>query len=189
MSDVFRNFGKNRQSFSLEEVQQLVESIGSKVIYFDALYEYSARISEEKFVRKDYVSFKPRETDSVIDRFCPDDFAPITVIRNFGIFPDASYPWNKYLLENYLAFHSERYKLLHTGYNINTVVGAVVRRSAGINDYDELLAMVIANSVVSLKKEAALSYLVDQGYIGRRSYKNIESILINARAIRNRKEK
>ncbi len=189
MSDVFRNFGKNRQSFSLEEVQQLVESIGSKVIYFDALYEYSARISEEKFVRKDYVSFKPRETDSVIDRFCPDDFAPITVIRNFGIFPDASYPWNEYLLENYLAFHSERYKLLHTGYNINTVVGAVVRRSAGINDYDELLAMVIANSVVSLKKEAALSYLVDQGYIGRRSYKNIESILINARAIRNRKEK
>lgn len=189
MSDVFTNFGKNRQSFTLEEVLQLVDNIGSKVIYFDALYENSARVSEEKFVRADYVNFNVKETDSVIDRFCSGDYVPITDIRNFGIFPNATYPWNEYLLENYLSFHSKRFTLLHTGYNINTVVGAVVKRTSGINDYDDLLARVMADSTVPLKKESALSYLVEHGYIGRRSYKNIETILINARAIRNRKEK
>ncbi len=187
MSDVFSNFGKNRQYFSLQEVLQLVDSIGSKVVYFEALYENSARISYETFVRKDYVKFNIEDTDSVIDRFCTGDYVPIIDIQNFGIFPDASYPWNEYLLENYLSFHSEQYKLFHTGYNIKTVVGAVVKRSSRINDFDELLTRVIADSNVSLKKDPALTYLAKNGYIGRRSYKNIESILINARAIRNGK--
>jgi hypothetical protein len=189
MSDVFTDFGKSRESFTLEELEQFSESIGSKVIYFDALYKTASRVSENKFVRKDYVEFQVKETDAVLDRFCTGNYVPITEINNFGIFPDASYPWNEYLLENYTAFHSEKYRLLHTGFNKNTVVGVIVKKSMMINDYDELMTRVIAASNVPLKKEPALTFLYRKNFLGRRSYRNIESILIKARMIRNRKEK
>ncbi|WP_194611683.1 hypothetical protein [Clostridium vitabionis] len=188
MSDVFSLYGKNRQSFTLADVLALVSDIGSKVIYFDSLYEYATRISETNFVRKDYVSYQTKETDRVLNRFCPGAYVPISEIDNFGLFPDASYPWNQYLLENYLAFHSELFELMHTGYNNNCVVGAMVRKSSGIQNYDDLITRVIADADVPLKKSDALSFLYEQGYIGRRTYKGIEALLIKAREIRNRKE-
>ena len=188
MGDVFSLYGKNRQSFTLTEILSLVYNVGSKVIYFDSLYENAARVSEKKFVRKDYVSYKVKETDEILTRFCRGDYIPISEIGNFGLFPDASYPWNEYLLENYLSFHSEQFELMHTGYNQNCVVGAMVRRSSGIKNYDELITRAIAASEVPLKKSDALSFLYKKGYVGRRTYKGIDSLLIKARALRNRKE-
>lgn len=188
MSDVFLNYGKNRQSFTLQEIQQFAEDVNS-TIYFDDLYVNAARVSEEKFVRKDYVTFKVSETDNILDRSCPGSYVPLAEIRNFGIFPDASYPWNEYLLENYLAFHSQRYCLMHTGYNKYTVVGAMVKRSSGIKNFDELLIRVLAESGVDLEKQAALSYFSENGYIGSRSYSAIEFVMIRARELRNRKDK
>lgn len=189
MSDVFSLYGKNRLEFTLQDLLKLVDEIGSGIIYFDSLYENSARVNEEQFVRKDCVSYKIEETDNILSRYCPGEFVPISEIENFGLFPDASHPWNEYLLENYLAFHSKRFSLMHTGYNRNCVTGAMVRRSSTISNYDELITKAIADSQVSLVKSEALSFLYDRGYIGRRTYQGVDSLLIKAREIRNRKEK
>lgn len=188
MSDVFANYAREQGEFTLQELLAFAENIGSTV-YFDALYENAARISQEQFVEKDFVSFQVKATDETLDRFCTGFHLAVPGITDFGIFPEASHPWTSFLLEYYLAHHSERYYLMHGGYNRNVVVGAMVKKDKLYADYDELLTDVLADSGVVLQKKTALNYLSDNGYIARRSYANIEVILINARAKRNKKEK
>lgn len=188
MSDVFANYAKERGEFTLQELLAFAENIGSTV-YFDALYENAARISQEQFVENDSVSFQVKATDETLDRFCTGSYIAVPRITDFGIFPEASHPWTSFLLEHYLAYHSERYCLMHGGYNRNVVVGAMVKKNKSYGDYAELLTDVLADSGVALQKKNALNYLADNGYIARRSYANIEVILINARAKRNKKEK
>ena len=49
MSDVFAEYGKGRQRFSIDELEQFAESIGT-TIYFDSLYTNAIRISHKWFV-------------------------------------------------------------------------------------------------------------------------------------------
>ncbi|WP_368269628.1 hypothetical protein [Enterocloster clostridioformis] len=188
MSDVFENYGKTHGSFTFQELLTFAENIGS-TIYFDALYQSAARVSMDKFVSRDRVSFQVKETDRILDRFCTSDYLALPQITDFGIFPEASYPWTPFLLEHYLAFHSERYYLMHGGYNRKVVVGAMVRKRKQYESFDDLVTDILAESDAPLQKKAALNYLSDNGYIARRSYTGIEALLINARAKRNMKEK
>lgn len=188
MSDVFENFAKVQQNFTMRELQAFAKNIGS-TIYFDALYRNAARVSRERFVQRDEVRFQVKETDRILDRFCTGNYISLSKIRDFGIFPEASHPWTLFLLEHYLSFHSERYYLMHGGYNIKVVVGAMVRKEIVYDSFDELLTDILVESGVVLQRKDALNYLSDNGYIARRSYTNIESFLINAQAKRNKKEK
>lgn len=188
MSDVFENYGKTHDSFDFQELLTFAENIGS-TIYFDALYQSAARVSMDRFVSRDRVSFQVKETDRILDRFCTSDYLALPQIKDFGIFPEASHPWTPFLLEHYLAFHSERYYLMHGGYNRKVVVGAMVRKRKQYESFDDLVTDILAESDAPLQKKAALNYLSDNGYIARRSFTGIESLLINARAKRNMKEK
>ena len=188
MSDVFADFGAERESFTIQELLAFAENIGS-IIYFDALYQNAARVSQDMFVNKKSVSFQIKETDKILDRFCAEDYLALPKIKDFGIFPEASHPWTIYLLEHYLAFHSEHYCLMHIGYNRNTVVGAMVKKEKSYDTFDDLVIDILAESGVMLQKETALDYLFDNGYIARRLYTGIEVLIINARAKRNMKEK
>lgn len=187
MSDVFANYAKQQKEFTLQELLAFAENIGSTV-YFDALYENAARISRDRFVEGNLVSFQVKATDKILDRFCEGTYLAIPQIKDFGIFPEASHPWTPFLLEYYLASRSERYYLIHGGYNRNVVVGAMVKKSRMYAGFDELVTDVLADSGVTLQKNTTLNYLLDNGYIARRSYANIEEILISARAKRNKKE-
>ena len=188
MSDVFAEYGRRRPKFSLDELNQFANSIGS-TIYFDALYTHAIRISYQWFVEKSKAWFSIEETDNVLDRFCTGPYMPIRAVSEFVTFPDASFPWTEYLLEQYVAFYSEKFYLLHSQYNKNCVVGAIVRQSCLFDSFDDLLADLLAGSGIPLRKKEALDYLAENGYIARRSYTNIETLILNARAKRNQKEK
>ena len=99
------------------------------------------------------------------------------------------YPWTEYLLEQYVAYFSEKFYLCHGNYNKNCAVGAIVKRSCQFNSFDELVTDILAHGDIPLQKKEVLDYLAETGYIARRSYTNIEAIVINARAKRNLKEK
>lgn len=188
MSNVFSNYAKERGEFTLQELLTFAENIGSTV-YFDALYKNAVRVSQEQFVGKDSVSFNVKDTDRILNQFCTSAYCAITDVKDFGIFPEASHPWTIFFLESYLAHYSERYCLMHNGYGQNVAVGAMVKRDRQYADFDELVTDILAECGAELQKKDALDYLYDNGYIARRSYNNIESILINARAKRNKKEK
>ncbi len=188
MSDVFTEYGKGRQRFSLDELEQFADSIGT-TIYFDSLYTNAIRISHKCFALKDTVKFSVKETDAVLERFCDGNYIPLQEVKEFAIFPEASFPWTEYLLEQYVAFFSEKFYLMHGNYNKNCAVGAIVRRTCHFDSFDELVTDILAHTDVPLQKKEVLDYLAENGYIARRSYTNIEALMITARAMRNQKEK
>lgn len=188
MSDVFAAYGAEQERFTLLELLAFAENMGS-TIYFDALYQNAARISQEQFVSRDGVNFRVKETDKALERFCTGSYLALPEITDFGIFPEASHPWTPYLLEHYVAFHSKRYYLMHGGYNRNTVVGAMVKKENVYESFDDLIVDVLTESGVTLQKKDALNYLSDKGFIARRTYTRIEALMIKARAKRNKKEK
>ena len=188
MSDVFAEYGKGRQRFSIDELEQFAESIGT-TIYFDPLYTNAIRISHEWFTSKGGAKFSVKETDAVLDRFCDGDYIPLQDVKEFALFPESSFPWTEYLLEQYVAFYSEKFYLMHGNYNKNCAVGAIVRKTCRFDSFDDLVTDILAHNDVSLQKKKVLDYLAENGYIARRSYTNIETIMINARAMRNQKEK
>ena len=188
MSDVFAEFGRSKSRFSIEELEQFANSIGT-IIYFDALYSHSTRVSHQWFVAKSSVAFSVKETDTILERLCEGKYIPLSSISEFATFPDASYPWTEYLLEQYVAYFSEKFYLLHGNYNKNYAVGAIVRKTYHFSSFDELVTDILAYSDINLRKKEVLDYLVTKGYIARRSYTNVEALIINARAKRNQKEK
>lgn len=188
MSDVFAAYGAEQESFTLSELRAFAENMGS-IIYFDALYQSAARVSQEQFVSRGDVSFRVKETDKALGRFCTGSYLALPEITDFGIFPEASHPWTPYLLEHYVAFHSKRYYLMHGGYNRNTVVSAMVKKENVYDSFDDLIVDVLAESGVTLQEKDVLNYLSDNGYIARRTYTGIEALTIKARAKRNKKEK
>ena len=188
MSDVFAEYGKGRQHFSIDELERFAESIGT-TIYFDSLYTNAIRISHKWFASKDGAKFSVKETDAVLDRFCDGDYIPLQDVKEFALFPESSFPWTEYLLEQYVAFYSEKFYLMHGNYNKSCAVGAIVRKTCRFDSFDDLVTDILAHNDVSLQKKAVLDYLAENGYIARRSYTNIEALMINARAMRNQKEK
>lgn len=186
MMEVFADFCKQRNSFSLDELKILKQELDT-VIYFEAVYENSLRISKDQFVSKSNAAFLQAETDEAIDRFCFGDYISIGKITQFGSFPDAGFQWNSFLLEHYVAMYSPSYKLVHSNYNEGVCVGAIVKKVSDIDTIDELIVDVLAKNGLPLQKEKSLQYLCDEGYLGRRSYAGIEQLLIKAKELRNQK--
>jgi len=187
MSDVFSDYCRSRDEFTISELNTLASELAT-VIYFNEVYDNSLRISQEQFVSRARVRFQVKETDDVIDRFCTGNYVSIGKINVFGAFPDADFPWNSFLLEHYVSAFSERYNLLHTGFNAIKCVGAIVKSNSDIKDFDDFIATALADSNIQLTKTSALQYLCDEGYIARRVYNNIEELLIKATAQRNQRE-
>lgn len=188
MSDVFASFAKERRAFTMDELVAFADSMGT-VVYFDSLYKNAVRVSKDRFVNRDDVQFQVKETDRILDKYCKGNYLPLADIKDFAIFPEASHPWNIFLLEQYVASFSDRYYIMHGGYNRKAVAGAMVKKEKAYSDFDDFITDVLAQGNVSLKKKEVLDYLADNGFIARRSYTNIESLMINARARRNMKEK
>lgn len=188
MSDVFASFAKERRAFTMDELMAFAESMGTTV-YFDSLYKNAVRVSKDRFVNKDDVHFQVKETDRILDKYCTGNYMPLADIKDFAIFPEASHPWNIFLLEQYVASFSDRYYIMHGGYNRKAVAGAMVKEKKAYSDFDDFITDVLAQGNVNLKKKEVLNYLADKGFIARRLYTNIELLMINARARRNMKEK
>ncbi len=185
---VFAEYAKKHSMFTLEELEILAFELGSS-IYYDVVYENSLRISQQEFVSKTMASFNVADIDDVLDRVCVGDFIAIGQVENFGIFPFPGFPWNSFLLEHYVADYSNKFMLLHTSYNKEKSVGAIVRRTAGINNLDDLILHVLVDNNVNLEKGSGpvLQYLVNEGYLLVKNYKNIDKLILLARARRNKK--
>ena len=184
LSDVFANFARNNHHFTLEQLNELKNELGS-VIYFEDIYSNSIRINEEEFIAFSDNIFDVEKVDTAIDVLCPEGFTSVTGIFPFSGFPYCGYSWNCWLLESYLTHFSKKYRLLHSSYNANNCVGAVVKKEMNITTFDDLLALVLANSNLSkLDKQTALQYWTESGYLARRSYSNVEKTIIKANHMR-----
>ncbi|UYO61176.1 hypothetical protein LNN31_10300 [Acetobacterium wieringae] len=183
MTDVFADFAKSHEHFTLEQLNTLKNELETP-IYFSAVYANSLRISRDTFVSKNQANFDINETDEAIDRFCTGDYITISEIRHYGSFPYAGFPWNSYLLEHYVSDFSKKYKLVHSGFNAKSAVGAIVKRTSKIEVFGELITTALADSTINLNKDDALQYLCENGFLARRSYGDIDKILDRASMLR-----
>ena len=184
MVDVFAKFCQNTPHFTLQELNNI-----NNQIYLETVYRNSIRINQQEFIGHISIKFPKKEIDDAIGLFCINRYIPIKAINQFGSFPDVGFKWNEYLLESYVFNHSEQYKLIHNTFNENVCVGAIVKKNSDIKNTDELFADVLANSSIILNSENALNYLCNEGFLARRNYKGIDSIIIKAQELRNKKGK
>ena len=187
MADVFTKYARNRDTFTLAELQSFANSLATP-IYFEAIYENSLRISRDRFIAKNAAQFPVEAIDEALDRICMGKYIPLQEVTNFGALPYAGFPWNSFLLEHYVASYSQKYKLLHGNFNATACAGAIVKRSADIGSFDDLIVDILANNQIEMKKDSVLQYLSDKGYLARRRYSEIESLIIQANAQRQRKD-
>ena len=187
MADVFAKYARSHDTFTLSELQSLANSLATS-IYFEEIYENSLRISRDQFVAKTAARFPIEAIDEALDRICAGKYIPLLEVTNFGAFPYVGFPWNIFLLEHYVASYSQKYMLLHSNFNGTECAGAIVKRSAGIDSFDDLIVDLLTINQIEMKKASVLQFLSDKGYLARRRYSEIESLIIKANAQRQRKD-
>ena len=87
-----------------------------------------------------------------------------------------------------MASYSQKYMLLHSSFNGTECAGAIVKRSAGIDNFDDLIVDLLANNQIEMKKAPVLQFLTHKGYLARCRYSEIDSLIIKANAQRQRKD-
>lgn len=185
--DVYANFCKHHESFTLASLEMLSDEIGTP-IYFDAVYDNSLRICIDSFISKQKANFDIEAVDATIEKYCQGDYIAISEISSFALFPGIEYSWNGYLLEHYVYLFSHDYKILHAAsFSAKGRSGAIVRRSSSFMDFGSLIADAIAKADVSLDSQSVLDYLVTAGYLGKRKYGDIESVIESAKQLRNQR--
>jgi hypothetical protein len=138
------------------------------------------RVSEDSFVAESAVDFDVDKTDDAIALYCHGNFIPLKGITDFSLFPYAGYSWNLFLLESYVRKFSRVFR-----YDVRAVnssnIGAVVRKSFQYNDYDDIIAHALAESLVDLKDKTEVgNYLFENGYIGWRNLGKKEKFILKA---------
>jgi len=138
------------------------------------------RVSGELFVADPNVDFDVARIDDALELYCHDNFIPLRCVTDFSLFPFAGYPWNSFLLESYVRRFSRAFKFDVRAVN-SANIGVIVRKSFDYNDYDDILALALAKSLVCLSdKKAVGDYLFENGYIGWRNLGKSEDMIIKS---------
>lgn len=188
MADVFTEFAKDHEVLSVDELSALSDEM-STVIYWDSVLSEMIRVSATELVRKDQIKFDVEAIDEILDGICPGDYIPLPEVNLFLYFPNIGYPWNSYLLESYLFGFSKKFRLMHSSFIKTGVYGAMVRKDADFQDYRALLVDVLSKSNALGSTKDALQYIVDKGYQQRRRYEGIETVIQEAKLVKEQREK
>ena len=176
-------FGKNECTF--DEMDKKVEEIaGTRYRYmaYDALYSTMIRVDKNRYVAHQYVKFDIEAIDEILSEMIKDKFLAIKEITSFALFPVCGFPWNHYLLESYCYSYSKQYCLKVIGFNDKNA--GIIAENDVTDGYTELLARAAARAKIELSMETVGQYYFETGYMGKRRFADLESIVERAKAIR-----
>lgn len=175
--------GKNECTF--DEMDKKVEEIaGTRYRYmaYDALYSTMVRVDKNRYVAHQYVKFDVEAIDEILSEMIKDKFLAIKEITSFALFPVCGFPWNHYLLESYCYSYSKQYCLKVIGFNDKNA--GIIAENDVTDGYTELLARAAARAKIELSMETVGQYYFQTGYMGKRRFADLESIVERAKAIR-----
>ena len=184
MSDVFTLYAKHHAPFSDEDIYAFAKSVETP-IYYDAIADVTIRVNRNQFVLKEEIDFDIEAIDKAIGTYFASDYVLVKDMDSFLVFPSVNFEWNAFLLESFLRRYSKKYILMNNGISLNNVAGVIVVR--GSKDYTcfaDVCAHILADGSLELKKDVALNYLAEMNLITRKSYKDINDVLEQARRIR-----
>ena len=182
-TDLVKNFCLERESFTFDELYEFISKINGQS-YFEVVFSYAIRISENQYIRKDKIHFEIDKIDLALERYLESDYLPIEDVLYFTHFPTMDYPWNRYLLESFVYSYSREFTLFHKSFNQTIPTGAIVRKKSSIRTFEDLLIKVLQDNKVNgdiMTVEAAFDFLREHKYISVRRAKDIERIIIRAK--------
>lgn len=175
--------GKDECTF--DEMDKKVEEIsGTRYRYmaYDALYSTMIRVDKNRYVAHQYLKFDIDAIDEILSEMIKDKFLAIKEITSFALFPVCGFPWNHYLLESYCYSYSKRYCLKVVGFNDKNA--GIIAKNDVTDEYYELLAQAAARAKIELTTETVGQYYFETGYMGKRSFSDLETTIERAKAIR-----
>lgn len=179
--DVFIDFVKRHSTFTINDVQELAGYIGT-VPYWDSVHSYAIRINSKEFVSDGMLDFDIDTIDNAIAFYC-DDYLPLAGIIDFMRFPSCGYPWNIYLLQEYVYRFSKRFKLLFLGFAKESASGVIVKKQLCYPDFESVIVDALSKTEITVKQDA-MNYLCGRGFITDRRYKKVEELLKKAVVLR-----
>lgn len=179
-----QDFIASRSAFTMDELTTLGKE--AKIsINLATVYKSALRINDQQFVSKDEVTaFDVEAIDKAIASFCPGDYIALAEVASFADFPYVGFPWNYYLLEQYVAGYSKEFRLVHVGFALNSYAGAIVRQKSRFTRLDDVLIDALAKSDIDLQETVAMHYLRNKGYLATRSYSGLDKVLMRAKVQR-----
>jgi hypothetical protein len=175
--------GKEECTFD-EMDKKVTEYAGTRYRYmaYEALYSSMVRRDKEHYVAHQYVKFDVDAIDEVLSEMIADRFVAIKEITSFALFPLCGFPWNHYLLESYCYSYSKKFCLKVIGFNDKNA--GIIAENDVTDGYNELLSQAAARAKIELSTEAVGQYFFETGYMGKRKFSDLESIVERAKAIR-----
>lgn len=178
---------KNRCYYSdLEDVARNVSGTIRTPDIVEAANSVMVRISRDEFISDDQINFDVNRIDTAIDAIVKDDFIGFKEITTFSTFPFCGYGWNLFLLESYCRRFSRKYRYDTRRANSSNS-GAIVVKTSTFS-YHQIMAHAVARSGRDLTKDDVFDYLIETGYIERKRYGEIDSLIKDAEDIRERRE-
>lgn len=173
-----KQYCKDHQECTLEEINEIIKNtIGRDDIWraIDYANLFMVRISADIFVSPQKVNFNVKEIDYVLDSMIQDDFMGMKEIITYVMFPYCNYQWNAFLLESFVRSYSDNYKYISLSSNSKNV-GAIVRKT-NTESYHDIMVKAVARSYVSADKDKIFDFLINAGYLGKRTYKKINQLI------------
>lgn len=109
--EIFIEFCENRENFFFDELEEFAkENNLSLSSYYNTIREKTLRISENEFCDVQSVAFNIGAIDAKLEQFCPEGYASLKSVKNFGLLPIVeNISWNYFLLESYVNNISKKF--------------------------------------------------------------------------------
>lgn len=179
--DVFADFANNHSEFTVDDIQELAGYTGT-VPYWEPVYSNAIRINSKEFISDEMIDFDVDAVDDAIAFYC-NDYLPLADIVDFMRFPSCGYPWNIFLLQEYVYRFSKAFKLLTLGFAKGNASGVILKKQLGYPDFESVVIDALSKTNITTKQDA-MNYLSDRGFITDRRYKKVDELLKKAVVLR-----
>jgi hypothetical protein len=182
-------FCRAQNKCTYERLQHIAEDVAGVIrqpTIIEAANAAMVRVDKDNFVTDKFVSFDVDSIDTALDKVVVSDFMGMREITTFSIFPFCGYTWNLYLLESYCRRFSKKYQYETRRANSSNS-GAIVSKSCLLS-YHNIMAHAVARSGMELNKDEVYNFLTATGYMERKRYSSIDSLINEAARLRKRRK-
>ena len=182
-------FCRKQDKCTYEHLEYIAKQVAGTIRRPDIVEAANAvmvRVDKDDFIADRLIKFDIDRIDAALDYVVTDDFIGMREITTFSTFPFTGYGWNLYLLESYCRRFSKKYKYETRRANSSNS-GAIVAKSCALN-YHDIMTHAVARSDRKLQQDEVFDFLTEAGYMERKKYSDIDSLINKAAQLRERRK-
>lgn len=182
-------FCRKQDKCTYEHLEYIAKQVAGTIRRPDIVEAANAvmvRVDKDDFIADRLIKFDTDCIDAALDYVVTDDFIGMREITTFSTFPFTGYGWNLYLLESYCRRFSKKYKYETRRANSSNS-GAIVAKSCALN-YHDIMTHAVARSDRKLQQDEVFDFLTEAGYMERKKYSDIDSLINEAAQLRERRK-